>query len=40
MMVELGNMRNAEEAVRMSSGRGRAAYAAALVAGVRAFLKK
>jgi N-acetylmuramoyl-L-alanine amidase len=38
VMVELGNMRNAREARRMSSPRGRAAYAAGLVAGVRAFL--
>ncbi len=37
-MVELGNMRNAREARRMSSPAGRAAYAAALVAGVRRYL--
>ncbi len=38
VMVELGNMRDAREARRMSSPRGRAAYADGLVAGVRAFL--
>ena len=38
-MVELGNMRNAREARRMTSPRGRAAYAAGLVAGVRGFLR-
>jgi N-acetylmuramoyl-L-alanine amidase len=37
-MVELGNMRNAHEARRMASAPGRAAYAAALVAGVRRYL--
>jgi N-acetylmuramoyl-L-alanine amidase len=37
-MVELGNMRNAREARRMHSAPGRAAYAAALVAGVRRYL--
>ena len=37
-MVELGNMRNAREARRMTSATGRAAYAAALVAGVRRYL--
>ena len=38
-MVELGNMRNPREARRMSSPAGRAAYAKALVAGVRANLR-
>ena len=38
VMVELGNMRNAREARRMTTDRGRAAYAAALVAGVRRYL--
>jgi N-acetylmuramoyl-L-alanine amidase len=37
-MVELGNMRNAREARRMTSPGGRAEYAAALVAGVRRYL--
>ncbi|MDT0202660.1 N-acetylmuramoyl-L-alanine amidase [Nocardioides sp. AE5] len=39
VMVELGNMRNAEEAARMRSSEGQAAYAEALVAGIRAFLE-
>ena len=38
VMVELGNMRNRREARRMTSRRGQAAYAAALVRGVRSFL--
>ena len=37
-MVELGNMRSATEARVMTSPRGRARYARALVAGVRDFL--
>ncbi len=37
-MVELGNMRNAGEARRMTSASGRSAYAEALVAGVRRYL--
>jgi len=38
VMVELGNMRNATDARRMTTPRGRATYAAALAAGVRKFL--
>lgn len=38
-MVELGNMRNAREARRMTSARGRTAYAAALTRAVREFLR-
>jgi N-acetylmuramoyl-L-alanine amidase len=38
VMVELGNMRSAAEARVMTSPRGRARYARALVAGVRGFL--
>ena len=37
-MVELGNMRNAADAARMSSSSGQARYAAALASGVSAFL--
>ncbi len=37
-MVELGNMRSAAEARVMTSPRGRARYARALVAGIREFL--
>ena len=37
-MVELGNMRHPREARRMSTPAGRAAYAAALVRAIRAFL--
>jgi N-acetylmuramoyl-L-alanine amidase len=39
VMVELGNMRHPADARRMTSARGRAAYASALVAGVRRFLR-
>ena len=39
VMVELGNMRDASEARRMTTPRGRAAYASALVSGVRRFLR-
>lgn len=38
VLVELGNMRNRRDAARMTSRRGRAAYARALVAGARGFL--
>ena len=38
VMVELGNMRNARDARRMTSDRGRATYAAGLASGVRRFL--
>jgi N-acetylmuramoyl-L-alanine amidase len=39
VMVELGNMRNSTDARRMTSAKGRATYAAGLVAGVRAYLR-
>lgn len=38
VMVECGNMRNAGDAARMTSAHGQAAYARALVQGVRGFL--
>ena len=38
VMVELGNMKNASDAKRMTTASGRARYAAGLVAGIRAFL--
>ena len=38
VMVELGNMRNARDAHRMTSKKGRAAYARALASGVSSFL--
>jgi N-acetylmuramoyl-L-alanine amidase len=38
-MVELGNMRNARDAHRMTSAHGRAVYARALATAVRAFLR-
>jgi N-acetylmuramoyl-L-alanine amidase len=38
VMVELGNMRNATDARRMTSARGRETYARGLVAGLRRFL--
>lgn len=38
VLVELGNMRNADDAARMTSESGRAAYANAVVAGIAAFL--
>jgi N-acetylmuramoyl-L-alanine amidase len=38
VMVELGNMRNATDARRMTSRHGRATYAAGLVSGLRRFL--
>jgi N-acetylmuramoyl-L-alanine amidase len=38
VLVELGNMRNADEAARMESADGRAAYAAAVVQGITAYL--
>lgn len=37
-MVEVGNMRNAADAARMTTRRGRDRYAAAMVAGIRRFL--
>ena len=39
VMVELGNMRDPRDARRMTTARGRAAYASALVSGVRRFLR-
>ena len=38
VMVELGNMKNASDARRMTSPTGRAQYARGLVAGIRAYL--
>ena len=38
ILVELGNMKNAEEAARMESPDGRAKYAAAVVQGITAYL--
>ena len=38
VMVELGNMKNASDAKRMTTRSGRAIYAAGLVAGIRAYL--
>ena len=38
VMVELGNMKNASDARRMTSSAGRTTYAAGLVAGIRAYL--
>ncbi len=39
VMVELGNMRDPGDARRMTTARGRAAYASALLAGIRRFLR-
>jgi N-acetylmuramoyl-L-alanine amidase len=38
VLVELGNMKNADEAARMESGDGRAKYAAAVTQGITAYL--
>ena len=38
MLIELGNMRNADDAARMSSPQGQAEYAAAVVKGIEAYL--
>jgi N-acetylmuramoyl-L-alanine amidase len=38
VLIELGNMRNADDAARMTSEQGRAAYAAAVVNGITAYL--
>jgi N-acetylmuramoyl-L-alanine amidase len=38
VLIELGNMKNAEEAARMQSPDGRAQYAAAVTQGIVAFL--
>lgn len=40
MLVELGNMRNAEDAAVMTSADGRARYAAAVTSGIVAFLRQ
>jgi N-acetylmuramoyl-L-alanine amidase len=37
-MIEIGNMRNASDARRMTSSAGQAQYAAAIVRGIRASL--
>ncbi len=39
-MVEIGNMRNSGDARRMTSARGRAQYAAAVVRGIRSYLER
>ena len=38
VLIELGNMRNADDAARMSSPQGQAEYAAAVVKGIEAYL--
>ena len=38
VLVELGNMRNADDAARMTTDQGRAEYAAAVVRGITAYL--
>jgi N-acetylmuramoyl-L-alanine amidase len=38
VLIELGNMRNVDDAARMTSPQGQAAYAAAVVAGIAAYL--
>jgi N-acetylmuramoyl-L-alanine amidase len=38
VLVELGNMRNADDAARMTTDQGRAVYAAAVVRGITAYL--
>ena len=38
VLIELGNMRNADDAARMSSPQGQAEYAAAVVRGIAAYL--
>jgi N-acetylmuramoyl-L-alanine amidase len=40
VMVELGNMKNAADAARMTSATGRDRYAAGLVAGIRSYLRR
>jgi N-acetylmuramoyl-L-alanine amidase len=40
ILVELGNMRNADEAARMENPEGRAAYANAIVEGIVAYLRQ
>jgi len=39
VLIELGNMRNADDAAAMSSSEGQARYAAAVVKGVEAYLE-
>ena len=39
-MIEIGNMRNATDAYRMTHAKGRATYANSVVAGIRAYLGK
>jgi N-acetylmuramoyl-L-alanine amidase len=39
-MIEIGNMRNATDARRMTSAQGRARYAAAVVRGIRTYLRR
>jgi len=39
-MIEIGNMRNASDARRMTSQKGRARYADAVVRGIRAYLRR
>jgi N-acetylmuramoyl-L-alanine amidase len=38
VLIELGNMRNADDAARMTSEQGRAEYAAGVVRGITAYL--
>jgi N-acetylmuramoyl-L-alanine amidase len=40
VLIEIGNMRNAADARRMTSASGRAIYAAAVVAGIRTYLHR
>ena len=39
-MIEIGNMRNARDARRMTSRAGRARYASAVVRGIRTYLRR
>ena len=39
-MIEIGNMRNAGDACRMTSSQGSGAYANSVVAGIRAYLRR
>jgi N-acetylmuramoyl-L-alanine amidase len=38
VLIELGNMRNADDAAQMTSPQGQAGYAAAVVKGITAYL--
>lgn len=40
ILVELGNMRNADDAAQMTSPQGRAKYATAVVKGIAAYLSR